>query len=186
MIELSEHLRMQVKIAAQGCISGTLGEWPHLRHALKLLGHDMPKDTICNPTVRELCKKLAAMSLLLLLSSCVVYEHTATSKNGNTEHDKIASFGGTTSQRGADGSSLVHDHQQSARDFFSTVGTVAGTIGYGYVQHAKNASDALTVQQLNKQQSAEALAKIKADEAIQLSKQTPTITKPPQQVAYPP
>ena len=83
----------------------------------------------------------ALLSILLLLPSCIVYEHTAQSKSGNVETDKLYSFGGTSSQRGADGSSLVHDHQVSARDFFSAVGTAVGAGVAAHVNVANTSSN---------------------------------------------
>lgn len=50
---------------------------------------------------------------LLLLCSCVAYQHEATSKSGNHEKDTYVSLGGSASVHGADGSSLVHDHNDS-------------------------------------------------------------------------
>ena len=41
-IEDSEsHEMMQIKMAAQGSVSGTLAEWPHLKHALRKRGVKM-------------------------------------------------------------------------------------------------------------------------------------------------
>lgn len=77
----------------------------------------------------------------LALSSCVYYKHDATSASGNHETDVIASLGGTSSQRGADGSSFVHDHQQSFRDGAVAVETIAGGIVSGNVTKAVQASN---------------------------------------------
>lgn len=46
---------MQIEMAANGCVSGTLSEWPHLKHALRKRGIDMP----CTATaqeMRDVCK----------------------------------------------------------------------------------------------------------------------------------
>src|SRR5438552_2905931 len=59
----------------------------------------------------------------LLLCGCVGYEHIAVSKSGNYERDRIISLGGTSSQKGADGSSFVHDHQASFKDAVQAIGT---------------------------------------------------------------
>lgn len=47
-------LWLQVEMAAKGCVSGTLSEWPMLSRALKELGHDLPPSTPA-ATLRALC-----------------------------------------------------------------------------------------------------------------------------------
>ncbi len=131
-------------------------------------------------------KALILILLLPMLSSCIVYKHTAASNGGNTETDSLYSFGGTSSQRGADGSSLTHDHQASARDFFNFAGTAITAGSAAYVQHGKNAADALTVQQAQSQAAKTAQAKIAADAAAAKAAATPIITTPPQVVTFPP
>lgn len=45
-IEDSEnHELMQIKQAAAGYVSGTLDEWPHLKHALRKRGIKLPNTT---------------------------------------------------------------------------------------------------------------------------------------------
>lgn len=54
----SDHqVRVQIETAAQGCISGTLSEWPHLKSALRKLGYDLP-DCSSADTVKHLCQKI--------------------------------------------------------------------------------------------------------------------------------
>ena len=80
-----------------------------------------------------------ALCMALLLCSCVSYEHTATSKSGNVEHDKLFALGGSSSQRGADGSSFVHDHSQSFRDAMAAAGVAIGAYQAVKVNSSNNA-----------------------------------------------
>jgi hypothetical protein len=84
-----------------------------------------------------------------LLEGCVVYQHEAQSKSGNYERDLIVSVGGTSSQKGADGSTFVHDHQASFKDAAQGAVSVAGGLAAASVSKAKTASDnaAATAQQ---------------------------------------
>ena len=122
-----------------------------------------------------------AGTLILMLASCVMYEHTAVSKSGNTETDKLYSLGGTTSQRGADGSSLVHDHQASFRDAMSAAGIAIGAYQAVKVNGSNNALSA------TQNTNAASVTKNAADNAtaIELGKQVPVITTPPQVVTFP-
>lgn len=88
-------------------------------------------------------------SALGLLASCVMYQHEAQSKSGNYERDLVVSIGGTSSQKGADGSTFVHDHQASFKDAAQGAVTVAGGLAAASVSKAKTASDnaAATAQQ---------------------------------------
>lgn len=82
--------------------------------------------------------------LLIILSQlsigCVMYDHVASTKSGNYERDRMFSFGGTTSQRGADGSSMVHDHQQSFRDATIAATAIAGSVASASVSKAQEAT----------------------------------------------
>lgn len=58
--ELNHH-RLQIEMAASGCISGTLSEWPHLNAALTRLGFDLPLDTRAIELTR-ICKSILRRS----------------------------------------------------------------------------------------------------------------------------
>ena len=107
----------------------------------------------------------AFLLIACLLCSCVSYEHTATSKSGNVEHDKLFALGGVHSQRGADGSSIATDEQTSFRDATVAATSIAGSLAAAAVRKAANASAATTTQQLNAQTAQTANAKIAADAA---------------------
>ncbi len=49
--------RVQIEMAAKGCISGTLSEWPHLKSVLRKAGYDLPGHTSAF-TLTKLCKEL--------------------------------------------------------------------------------------------------------------------------------
>ena len=38
------HMRLQIEMAAKGCVSGTGAEWPHLLHALRHYGQPASKE----------------------------------------------------------------------------------------------------------------------------------------------
>lgn len=42
---INDHDRLQIEMAARGCVSGTLAEWPHLMGALRRSGFDLPAKT---------------------------------------------------------------------------------------------------------------------------------------------
>lgn len=45
MIEDSDHhMRLQIEMAAKGCVSGRGAEWPHLLHALRHYGQKARKE----------------------------------------------------------------------------------------------------------------------------------------------
>jgi len=46
---------MQIEMAAKGCVSGTLSEWPHLKRALRKRGIDM-LSTATAQEMRDVCK----------------------------------------------------------------------------------------------------------------------------------
>ncbi len=121
---------------------------------------------------------------LLLLCSCVTDDYFV--QNGQkVVHHQRKQFGGVSSYSRSDGSSGSEDYQVTARDFFNTVGTVVTAGSAAYVNHAKNASDALTVQQAQAQTAKTAQAKIAADAAAAKAAATPVITTPPQVVTFP-
>lgn len=87
----------------------------------------------------------AFLLLSLCLSSCVYYDHEAVSSTGNREKDRIVSLGGTSSQKGADGSSFTHDHQASFQAGMQTV----GTYGTGLLANSVLKAKEITAQGLN-------------------------------------
>ena len=46
---------LQIEMAAKGCVSGTLKEWPMLAAALRKLGHELPPTTPAQE-LRDLCR----------------------------------------------------------------------------------------------------------------------------------
>lgn len=50
------HEMMQIEMAAQGYVSGTLTEWPHLKHALRKRGIKM-LDTATADEMRKVCQR---------------------------------------------------------------------------------------------------------------------------------
>lgn len=61
-VEDSEsHSRIQIEMAANGCISGTLSEWPHLKHALRKLGYKL-RDNESAESVCALCKTIIGIT----------------------------------------------------------------------------------------------------------------------------
>ena len=55
-IEDSEsHELIQIEMAAKGCVSGTLAEWPHLKSALRKRGIQM-LDTANTQEMRAVCQ----------------------------------------------------------------------------------------------------------------------------------
>jgi len=57
VIDDKSQARVQIEMAAKGCISGTLSEWPLLKSVLKELGYDLPDHT-ASITLSRLCRKL--------------------------------------------------------------------------------------------------------------------------------
>jgi hypothetical protein len=102
----------------------------------------------------------------MVLASCVTDNYEAHAANGNWVKENYNSLAGTSSVKRSDGSSLVHDHQASWKDFMQFAGTAVAGLSTASVSKAKNASDAATAQQAQKQASD--LAKQKeADAAAQ-------------------
>jgi len=88
-----------------------------------------------------LMKRFLAAFCAIWMASCTGYVHEARSVAGNYERDILFKVGGTASQKGADGSSIVTDDQQSLSD-------VATAVGAGYTagkaastQASNNAKD---------------------------------------------
>lgn len=48
------HELIQIEMAAKGHVSGTLAEWPHLKHALRKRGINLP-DTANAQEMRDAC-----------------------------------------------------------------------------------------------------------------------------------
>jgi len=119
--------------------------------------------------MRLLCVLVVGWSL----SACVVYQHEAWSNGGNHERDTYAALGGSASQHGADGSSLVHDHQASFKDGVQALGSYATAQAAGAVTKAVTESNnaAATTQAKNASDAATAQAKISADAAAKSGQQ---------------
>lgn len=55
------HMRVQIEMAAAGCISGSGAEWPHLLHALRHYGERAHKDmmaTTLKAAARRVCTRM--------------------------------------------------------------------------------------------------------------------------------
>lgn len=98
-----------------------------------------------------------------LLSSCVLYRHEAMSRAGNTEKDTLISFGGTSSQKGADGSSFVHDHQATAQQFFQFLGAFTAAYLAADVQKVQELTTQMAAAGATRVQIANIQAKAAAD-----------------------
>lgn len=57
MSKMTVHDYLQIEMAAAGCVSGTLSEWPHLNNALKRVGIELPSNTEAWG-LRNLCQQL--------------------------------------------------------------------------------------------------------------------------------
>lgn len=58
----TEFDRLQVQMAAKGCVSGTLAEWPYLAGALRRYGFDLPPETEARH-LRDLSREILDGSL---------------------------------------------------------------------------------------------------------------------------
>ena len=65
---------LQIEMAAKGCVSGTLKEWPMLAAALRKLGHELPPTTPAQE-LRDLCRA-AVNSPIELRSASALAERT--------------------------------------------------------------------------------------------------------------
>jgi len=52
----------QIEQAAAGAISGRLGEWPHLKAALRRRGHHLLDWMPCKPDIQDLCREILKTS----------------------------------------------------------------------------------------------------------------------------
>ena len=83
-------------------------------------------------------KRFLAAFCAIWMASCTGYVHEARSVAGNYERDILVKIGGTASQKGADGSSIVTDDQQSFSDGVTALGT------YGAAKVAGNTTTSTT------------------------------------------
>lgn len=54
---MSPENNLQIEMAARGCVSGTLEEWPALNIALVKFGLELPKETPASE-LKDLCSKI--------------------------------------------------------------------------------------------------------------------------------
>lgn len=78
-------------------------------------------------------------TVTVTLCSCTGYMHEAHSASGNYVRDVLVKVGGTASQRGSDGSSIVTDDQTSFRDFATAATTVTGSVAGAVISKSNNA-----------------------------------------------
>lgn len=57
IVDSKSHEYVQIDAAARGCVSGTLTEWPHLKHALRNAGKHLPDNTPASE-LRRICAEL--------------------------------------------------------------------------------------------------------------------------------
>jgi hypothetical protein len=60
LLNLTEHDWLQIEQASSGCISGTIGEWPHLYAALLKVGYNEPLATPA-ATIKVICNDILDM-----------------------------------------------------------------------------------------------------------------------------
>jgi hypothetical protein len=56
--DLTPHRKLQIEMAAKGCISGRLTEWPHLYRALESLGYPVTVDVLALEAKEWCCEIL--------------------------------------------------------------------------------------------------------------------------------
>lgn len=54
------HELIQIEMAAKGHVSGTLAEWPHLKHALRKRGTNLPDTANAQEMRAACCRQLGA------------------------------------------------------------------------------------------------------------------------------
>lgn len=117
----------------------------------------------------------------LMLVSCEINTYEALARNGNSVRETNWQLGGTRSSRRSDGSSYANDHQQSFRD-----GTVAATtIAGGIVNAANTASNNTLSATQNTNEAGVTNTTTKANAAIELGRQKPTILSEGQTAVFP-
>lgn len=77
--------------------------------------------------------------MAVILCSCTGYMHEAHSASGNYVRDVLVKVGGTASQRGSDGSSIVTDDQTSFRDLATAATTITGSVAGAVISKSNNA-----------------------------------------------
>ena len=103
-----------------GLIFGLLNGFCFLRGCIRLI-----KGTIVTLFLATLC-------------SCTGYMHEAHSASGNYVRDVLVKVGGTASQRGSDGSSIVTDDQTSFRDLATAATGIRASISGEKIQVSNN------------------------------------------------
>lgn len=86
----------------------------------------------------RLIKGAVVTLFLVTLCSCTGYMHEAHSASGNYVRDVLVKIGGTASQRGSDGSSIVTDDQTSFRDLATAATGIQGSISGAKIQVSNN------------------------------------------------
>ena len=85
---------LQIEMAAKGCVSGTLKEWPMLAAALRKLGHELPPTTPAQE-LRDLCRAAVNSPIDPKLSDSPAWRDPCAgggkAEEGSTGHDAQAS-----------------------------------------------------------------------------------------------
>lgn len=56
--DANEHDKLQIEMAARGCVSGRLGEWPMLKSALRKYGYGNLSNFTRADVLRKLCQDI--------------------------------------------------------------------------------------------------------------------------------
>lgn len=131
-------------------------------------------------------KALLALLPMLLVACQMPIEYTASNGSKTETFKSWGVLGGSESWRTAGGLEMTGNRNKSFGQGAQAVTAVAGGIVAGQTNRAKDASDALTTQQANKQAAALAAQKEANAAAAAAAKATPIITTPPQIVTFPP